>query len=79
MKIKLKLGGMLRRYVPDAPGDSAYEIDLPAGSTVVDVARYLGIPTREIRIAYVDGQARGELFRLHDGAEVGFFPPIGGG
>ncbi len=79
MKIKLKLGGMLRRYVPDAPGDSAYEIDLPVGSTVADVARHLGIPAREIRIAYVDGQARSELFRLHDGAEVGFFPPIGGG
>jgi len=41
MKVKLRLGGMLRRYA--------------------------------------HGQARGELFRLHDGAEVGFFPPIGGG
>jgi molybdopterin converting factor small subunit len=80
MKVIVKLFAMLRRYAPD--GQSAGEpfaISLTEGSTVADLMAHLGIGEREVKIAYVDGRARSVHFELSPDAEVGIFPPVGGG
>ncbi len=81
MQITVKLHAMLgERYAPEdvAPGD-AFPVDLPDRATVADLVAQLGIRTNEVKVAYINGQARAEQYRLRPQDEVGFFPPIGGG
>jgi len=80
MLITVKLQAMLESYTPSGhqPGQ-AFPLTVPEGSTVADVATQLGIRPQEIKVAYVNGKARAPLYRLREGDEVGFFPPLGGG
>lgn len=80
MRVTVKLFAMLQKYAPE--GQSAgepFEVTLSEDSSVADLAAHLGMPQREIKIAYVNGRARAPHFRLTPDAEVGIFPPIGGG
>lgn len=85
MKVTVKLFAMLQRYAPEetaGPDPSAgrpFEVELPEPSTIADLLAHLGIPDREVKVTFVDGRARAPIFRLSPGAEVGIFPPIGGG
>jgi sulfur carrier protein ThiS len=82
MEVTVKLFAMLTRYSPGETGRPAgtpFPVTLPEGSTVADLVTHLGIPDREVKVAFVDGRARAMLYRLSPGAEVGIFPPIGGG
>ena len=80
MNVSVKLFAMLRRYAPDGqPAGKPFTVSLPEGSTIADLAAHLGIGEREVKIAYVDGRARSARFELEPGAEVGIFPPVGGG
>lgn len=82
MEITVKLFAMLTRY---GPGDverragTPFPVTMPEGSTIADLLTQLGVPDREVKVAFVDGRARSTLYRLSPGAEVGIFPPIGGG
>ena len=81
MQVTVKLHAMLgERYAPKgiAPGDP-FTVDLPDRSTVADLVAQLSIRANEVKVAYVNGQARAEQYRLRPDDEVGFFPPIGGG
>ncbi len=80
MRILVKLQAMLETYTPEgyAPGQP-FPLDVPEGSTVADVAQQLGIRPQELKVAYVNGKARAQVYRLREGDEVGFFPPLGGG
>jgi sulfur carrier protein ThiS len=55
------------------------EVELPENSTIVDLVRHLEIRENEIKVTFVNGRARAELYRLKSGDEVGIFPPVGGG
>jgi sulfur-carrier protein len=80
MKVTVKLFAMLKPYAPDGiKSGTPFEIELPEASSIADLVTHLGIPEREVKIAYVDGRARSLHFRLEPGAEVGIFPPVGGG
>ena len=82
MEITVKLFAMLTRYAPGEEGRLAgrpFRVSLSEGSTIADLIAHLGIPDREVKVAFVDGRARAPMFRLSPGAEVGIFPPIGGG
>lgn len=82
MEITVKLFATLTRYSPgavEAPAGTPFMISLPEGSTIADLVTHLGSPEREVKVAFVDGRARAAMFRLMHGAEVGIFPPIGGG
>ena len=80
MNITVKLFASLQMYAPDgqAAGEP-FPMELPENSTLRDLVERLGIPDREVKVMYVDGRARAEIFRLQEGAEVGIFPPVGGG
>jgi molybdopterin converting factor small subunit len=57
----------------------AFDMDLVDGSGVSGLIERLALPLDEIKVAFVNGRARPLAWRLHDGDEVGIFPPIGGG
>jgi sulfur carrier protein ThiS len=80
MDVTVKLFAMLNRYAPnDEKAGKPFVVTVPEGSTIADLMAHLGIPDREVKVAYVDGRARAAQFRLAPGAEVGIFPPVGGG
>ena len=83
MQITVKLFATLEKYAPDTVKRPAagqpFSVDMPEPSTIADVLTKLGIPEREVKVAFVDGRARANIFRLAPGAEVGIFPPVGGG
>ncbi len=80
MNVSVKLFALLSRYAPDQQkAGQAFEVTLPEGSTIADLVTLLGIPEQEVKVAFVDGRARAGIFRLDPGAEVGIFPPVGGG
>jgi sulfur-carrier protein len=80
MKVTVKLFAMLKPYAPEGTrSGTPFEVEIPEGSTIADLITHLDIPEREVKVAYVDGRARSSHFRLESGAEVGIFPPVGGG
>ncbi|MBN1259473.1 MAG: MoaD/ThiS family protein [Anaerolineae bacterium] len=80
MEVKVKLFATLQRYAPDGQmaGD-VFRVELPEQSNIGELIAALGIPNREVKVAYVNGRARAEVYRLKPGDEVGIFPPVGGG
>ena len=80
MRLTVKLFAMLKQYAPQQqkPGEP-FIVELPEGSTINDLLAQLGIPERVVKVTFVDGHARGSIFRLKPDAEVGIFPPVGGG
>ena len=80
MKITVKLFAMLDRYAPDQQkAGEPFSVDIPKGSTIDDLIAYLGIPERKVKVTFVDARARAGAFQLNPDAEVGVFPPVGGG
>jgi molybdopterin converting factor small subunit len=80
MKVQVKLFATLQRYAPDGKkaGDP-FEVELPEKSNIGDLTTQLGIRPREAKVAFVNGRARAEMYRLKEGDEIGLFPPVGGG
>ena len=80
MEVTVKLFAMLNRYAPNQQkAGEPFHVVLPEGATIDDLVAHLSIPDREVKVAFVDGRARAGMFRLEPGAEVGIFPPVGGG
>ena len=80
MQVTVKLFASLQTYAPDDQrAGEPFVVDVPEQSSVADLVAQLGISEREVKVAFVDGRARSEFFRLRPGAEVGIFPPVGGG
>lgn len=80
MKIEVRLFATLRDVLPPGPAATGTTtIDLPAGATVADVGRVLGIPGDLARVALVNGEDAGPERRLRDGDVVTLFPPLAGG
>lgn len=80
MWVKVKLYAMLRQYAPveTEPGQP-FAVELPEASTVADLIRQLNLPPHEVKVAFVNGRAQPETFVLPAEADVGIFPPVGGG
>lgn len=79
MLINVKLFATLQRYRPDVFAGEAFQIELPEKSTIADLIKYLEIRENEVKVTFVNGRARAEVYRLKEGDEVGIFPPVGGG
>jgi molybdopterin converting factor small subunit len=54
-------------------------MEVPDGATLADLVNQLKLPLTEVKMAFVNGQARAMDWPLQPGDEVGFFPPLGGG
>lgn len=79
MKVNVKLFATLQRYKPDVFAGEVFPVELPEGSTLADLVTHLEIRANEVKVMFVNGRARAEMYRLQDGDEVGIFPPVGGG
>ncbi len=79
MQINVKLFASLQRYRPDAFAGEVFPVELPDGSTLADLVTHLEVRANEVKVMFVNGRARAEMYRLQDGDEVGIFPPVGGG
>ncbi|HOT92581.1 MAG TPA: MoaD/ThiS family protein [Anaerolineae bacterium] len=79
MQVNVKLFASLQRYKPGVFAGEAFAVELPEGSTLADLVERLQIHANEVKVMYVNGRARAEMYRLKDGDEVGIFPPVGGG
>lgn len=82
MKVEVRLYGSLRRYRPstvDDPSHLSFAVALPAGSSVDDLGRQLGLPEGLVSAAAVNGEAVEDSVVLREGDRVGLFPPSAGG
>ncbi len=83
MIVHAKLFATLRRYAANtatgAHAGTPFEVDLPDGAMIADLIHSLNLPAEEVKVAFVNGRARPEDWRLEPGDQVGIFPPVGGG
>ncbi len=79
MQVNVKLFASLQRYKPDVFAGEVFQVELPEGSTLADLVAHLEIRANEVKVMFVNGRARAEMYRLQNGDEVGIFPPVGGG
>lgn len=79
MNVKVKLFATLRPYLNDVPAGTAVELQIPAGSTLGDLANLLKLPPDEVKVCFVNARIVELDQVLAEGDEIGIFPPIGGG
>ena len=79
ISVHVKLFATLRSYRPGLEIGEAFPVALPEGSTVKVLIEELNLPESEIKIVFVNFLAREREYVLHDGDEIGLFPPVGGG
>ncbi len=79
VRVRVKLYATLRRYRPDLDHGEAASIELPSGATLQDLLDVLGIGQTETKQCFVNAVGQEMDYMLHDGDEVGIFPPIAGG
>jgi sulfur carrier protein ThiS len=76
--MRLHLGGHLAWYDPQKR--SWLELHLSESTSLIELARQLGLPEGEIAVVAVNGRAvRLEDARVSDGDRVELYPPLGGG
>jgi len=65
--------------IPEVPAGEVFGVEMPEKSSLADLVERLGIRANEIKVMFVNGRARAEMYRLPESDEVGIFPPVGGG
>ena len=83
MKIKLKMLGDLRHYLPVGAQFNRCELELAVGATASSVVVHISLPAEKTYLLMVNGDMiqRGDYAATHlnAGDEVVLFPPIKGG
>ncbi len=76
--MQIHLGGHLSWYDPEKR--SSIQVPLSQPTLLTELVQKLGLPTGEIAIVVVNGQAvELDQARIADGDRVELYPPIGGG
>jgi len=83
MKITLKTGGLLKRYLPDSAEGNTGDIEVPDGLSILGVLEHLGAPTDGNYLIIINGDAvppstRGDMV-VNDGDSMSLMPPLKGG
>ena len=79
MKIFVKLYATLTKYAGGSIMHEPLEVALGENATLDDLYTRLGIPSDEVKTAFVNSVMRRPDYTLRDGDHVGVFPPVGGG
>jgi molybdopterin converting factor small subunit len=79
VRVEVRLFATLAEYLPPDGRDGAAELEIPEGSTIVEVTRRLGIPTDLARVVLVNGRDAGVEAILSARDVVTIFPPLAGG
>lgn len=79
MKVEVRLFAQLSEYLPPGAKGRRARIDVPAASSVRDMAQHLGIPEDTAGVTLINGQQAGPDTVLAENDVVSLFPPIAGG
>ena len=79
MRVEVRLFATLAAFLPSDGRDGTAELEIPEGSTVIDVTRHLGIPPDLARVVLVNGRDIGSEAPLTSRDVVTIFPPLAGG
>lgn len=79
MQVEVLLFGGLEKMVVGAKYSRPVFVELPAGSTVADLIRWLGIPEQNIFSVLVNGRHAEQNQVLQLGDRAALFPPLAGG
>jgi sulfur carrier protein ThiS len=75
MHISVKCYATLKGYQPE----NSQSFSLDDGATLSDLLGRLGLPSDEVKVAFVNGKHADRGRRLQDGDHVALFPAVGGG
>jgi molybdopterin converting factor small subunit len=80
VKVEVQLFATLVAFLPpESRPIGAAVVEVPADSTVGDLANVLGIPGAVARVTLVNDREASEAHRLAAGDVVTLFPPLAGG
>ena len=79
MRVEVRLFATLAPFLPADSRDGAADLEIPEGSTIVDVTDRLGIPPDLARVVLVNGRDVGSNAPLAPRDVVTIFPPLAGG
>ena len=79
MVIRVKLFATLRRHYPHLGIGEPMPVEVAEGTTVGQLLDHLRLPADEVKMVFVNNIVREAGHVLHDGDEMGIFPPVGGG
>lgn len=79
MQVQVRLFATLQPYLPAGAGGDGVSLDVPAGTTVRDVADLLRIPGELSCLSVVNGRDASPDQVLTAGDELAMFPPLAGG
>ena len=83
MKLAIRTGGLLGKYLPAGSARNAAELELPDGTSAAGAIARLGMPPEGSYLVIHNGtavprDARADC-RLADGDELAIMPPLKGG
>ncbi len=73
MRVNVRCFGTFEKY---QKGTKPWE--MPAGATVNEIARIMGVQSEEVKIVFVNHKEVPMSTLLHEGDEVGLSPKTGG-
>ena len=79
MRVFVKLYAAFRKHHPGPNRSIPLEVDLPDGALAADLAPSLNLPPGLLRSVFINNAAASPATVLHDGDQVGLFPPVVGG
>ena len=83
MKVAIRTGGLLGKYLPAGSARNSAELELPEGTTAAGVIERLGMPPEGGYLVIHNGAAVPKDARaactLADGDELAIMPPLKGG
>lgn len=79
MPVLVKLSTSLRACLPDYDPLRGLSVEARPGLTAAGLVEGLGLGPKQVKIIMVNGRAVGPETEIHDGDQVGLFPPVGGG
>ena len=80
MKIEMRLYASLARYMPEQKRGSRTQVmEISEGTTIGEVLQRMNVPTKAVKLIFVNG-VRAQIDQdLKDGDKIGIFPPVAGG
>jgi sulfur-carrier protein len=79
MKVFVKLYAGFRKHHPGPNRSIPLEVELPEGAAAADLAPALNLPPGLLRSVFINNAAATPETVLHEGDQVGLFPPVVGG
>lgn len=77
--VEVALFATLRKYHPGGDSSEPFLLEIPEGSSVLDLLNQLQIPPEESWHVFIDSHSQERGYILQNGERVALFPAIAGG